>query len=46
MQFRQEALAAWEDYQASGLHLTGAEVDDWLRKLETGEDAPSPPCHR
>jgi len=43
--FRQDALQAWENYQASGLHLTGDEADTWLAKLEAGEDASLPPCH-
>jgi predicted transcriptional regulator len=44
-QFREEANAAWEEYQATGLHLTGEEVDLWLSKLAAGEDAPMPECH-
>jgi predicted transcriptional regulator len=42
---RQDALAAWNDYQATGLHLTGEEADTWLAKLEAGEDAGAPECH-
>ena len=34
--FRQEALASWEATQATGRHLTGAEVRDWL--ITWGED--------
>ena len=44
--FRQDALRAWEEYQQTGLHLTGDEVDAWLEKLEAGEDAEMPECHR
>jgi predicted transcriptional regulator len=36
---------AWEAYQLTGMHLTGAEVDAWLAKLEAGEDAELPPCY-
>lgn len=43
--FKREALEAWEDYQRTGLHLTGEEVDEWLAKLEVGEDAEMPACH-
>ena len=43
--FRQDTLRAWEEYQRTGLHLTGAEVDAWLAKLEAGEDAEPPACH-
>ena len=42
---RQEALASWDDYSRTGLHVTGEEVDAWLAKLEAGEDAPPPECH-
>ena len=43
--FKQEALSAWSEYQRTDLHLTGAEVDEWLAKLEAGDDAEMPPCH-
>jgi len=43
--FRQDALAAWNDYQATGLHATAEEADAWLAKLEAGEDAEAPSCH-
>lgn len=42
---RQDALAAWNHYQTTGLHATGEEVDAWLAKLEAGEDAEAPECH-
>ncbi len=44
-QLRKDAVAAWEDYQATGLHLTADEADDWLAKLEAGRDADMPECH-
>ena len=44
-QFRQDALAAWNHYQATGLHVTAGEADKWLAKLEAGKDAPPPACH-
>lgn len=43
-QFRQDALAAWEHYQATGLHATAEEVDAWLAKLESGKHEPPPKC--
>jgi predicted transcriptional regulator len=43
--FRADALAAWNDYQATGLHATAEEADAWLAKLEAGEDAEAPQCH-
>ena len=44
-QFHQDALAAWADYQATGLHATAAEADTWLAKLEAGKKAAPPKCH-
>jgi predicted transcriptional regulator len=44
-QFRQGALAAWNDFQNSGLHLSADEADAWLAKLEAGDDAEVPECH-
>jgi predicted transcriptional regulator len=43
--FRQEALASWKHYQETGLHLTLEDADDWLAKLEAGEEAEPPKCH-
>ena len=44
-QMRQDALAAWKEYQATGLHVTAEEADAWLAKLEAGEDVDPPTCH-
>ncbi|MFT2214225.1 CopG family ribbon-helix-helix protein [Rhizobium giardinii] len=44
-QMRQDALAAWEEYQTTGLHVTAEEADTWLAKLEAGEDVDPPACH-
>ena len=43
-QLRQDALAAWTSYQATGLHATAEEADAWLAKLETGKNVPAPKC--
>lgn len=43
--FRQEAVKAWSAYQATGLHVTQAEADDWLARLEAGQDVEPPECH-
>ena len=43
--FRQDALAAWNHYEATGLHATAEEADAWLAKLEAGKDAAPPKCH-
>lgn len=43
--FREDALAAWNHYATTGLHLSGEEVDAWLTRLEAGDDIPPPECH-
>ena len=43
--FRQDAINAWNEYQTTGLHVTHAEADAWLAKLEAGQDAEPPECH-
>jgi predicted transcriptional regulator len=43
--FRQDALAAWADYQTTGLHVTAEEADAWLAKLEAGQRTAIPECH-
>ena len=43
--FHQDAIKAWEEYQATGLHVAAEEVDAWLAKLEGGQDAEPPECH-
>lgn len=43
--FRQSAMAAWNEYQATGLHVTHDEADAWLAKLEAGQDVEPPECH-
>jgi len=42
---RQQAVAAWEHYRATGLHLTAEEADAWLAKLEAGKKTKPPKCH-
>ena len=44
-QLRLDALAAWDHYQTTGLHVTAEEADSWLAKLEAGKKAPPPKCH-
>lgn len=38
--FLQNALAAWKEYQATGLYVTAAEADRWLAKREAGKLSP------
>lgn len=43
--FLQDGIRAWNEYQATGLHVTGDEVIAWLAQLEAGEDVDPPECH-
>lgn len=42
---RQDAFAAWDEYQATGQHVTADEADAWLAELELGEDSGPPTAH-
>ncbi|MDR2240773.1 MAG: ribbon-helix-helix protein, CopG family [Zoogloeaceae bacterium] len=44
--FRQATLAAWQEYQETGLHVTGDEADNWLAELGEGQDVAPPQWHR
>jgi predicted transcriptional regulator len=45
-ELREAALKSWSDYRETGLHLTEAEVDAWLTRLEAGEMVPPPTPHK
>lgn len=46
--FRQDAINAWQEYQETGLHVTGNEVIAWLDTWgeENEKAAPAPVCHK
>lgn len=44
--FRQDALAAWEEYLETGLHVTGEEVSAWLESWGTDQELPMLVCHK
>jgi predicted transcriptional regulator len=43
-QFRRDALAAWNHYQTTGLHVSAEDADAWLAKLEAGRNVAPPKC--
>ncbi|NHZ94666.1 CopG family ribbon-helix-helix protein [Massilia sp. CCM 8734] len=43
---RQETLDAWNEHQASGLHVTGEEVIAWLETWGEENELPAPECHK
>ncbi|MHC1549775.1 CopG family ribbon-helix-helix protein [Phyllobacterium sp. K27] len=44
--FRQDAIASWEEYQASGKHMTSDGVVKWLETWGNDEETPAPVCHK
>lgn len=42
---RRDLVAAWEEYEATGLHVTGEEANGWLKRLAAGEDVDPPMPH-
>lgn len=43
--WRQEGIAAWEEYKQTGLHLTQEELESWANNISQGERTPMPKCH-
>ena len=44
--FQTDAQQAWDRFLATGQHVTHAQADAWLARLEAGETEPAPECHR
>ena len=42
---RRECIAAHEHYQQTGLHVSHAEVKEWIAKLRQGKKVEAPECH-
>ena len=40
-----EAIAAWQEYEQTGLHVRGEEMSAWLRTWGTDSENESPECH-
>ena len=43
-QLRQDTLAAWAHYSATGEHVSEAAADAWLEQLALGQDIEPPAC--
>ncbi|HEX7876172.1 MAG TPA: CopG family ribbon-helix-helix protein [Sphingobium sp.] len=43
---RQDTIQAWDEFQATGLHMTADEVDKWLASWGTDDELPAPQCHK
>jgi predicted transcriptional regulator len=44
--FRQDGIRAWNEYQATGLHVTGDEVIAWLDTWGEENEPAAPVCHK
>ncbi len=44
--FQQEARAAWDEFQETGLHVSGDEVIAWLETWGDENEKPAPQCHK
>lgn len=44
--FERDTMAAWEDYQATGLHATQEQVMVWIESWRGPKKKPAPKCHR
>jgi predicted transcriptional regulator len=44
--FRDEADAAWRDYEQTGLHATQAELEAWAKSLGTRRPKRAPKWHK
>ena len=42
--FREETFKAWEEFQESGLHAKGEEVEKWLSSWSAENELPAPKC--
>jgi predicted transcriptional regulator len=43
--FRQETLAAFQEFQETGLHITGDEAFAWLDSWGSDNELAAPECH-
>lgn len=44
--FQQDAINAWNEYQETGLHVTGDEVVAWLETWGDENEQAAPLCHK
>jgi predicted transcriptional regulator len=43
--FKRETIAAWEEYQRDGQHITHNEMTKWLSTWGAPDETECPPCH-
>ncbi len=42
--FREETIKAWEEFQETGLHASGDDVEKWLSSWGSENELPAPKC--
>jgi predicted transcriptional regulator len=42
---RQDTVRAWEEFEATGLHVAAEEVEKWLLSWGVEKELPAPKCH-
>jgi predicted transcriptional regulator len=42
---RKAALESWQDYEETGLHVTGDEIIQWVESWGTENEREAPACH-
>lgn len=42
----EDALNAWENFRATGMHATEEEMEAWFDRLEAGNDTEPPACRK
>lgn len=45
LDFKRETDAAWQHYQATGLHITSEALFAWMDSMFTATELPVPICH-
>lgn len=43
--YERQAVTAYENLQATGLHVTADELKEWAKSLNSAEPKPVPICH-
>jgi len=46
LDFLRDTLESLEEYERTGLHVTGEEMSQWLRSIGSENELPPPVCHR
>ena len=42
----EDAMKAWENFRATGMHATEEEMEAWFDQLEAGNDVEPPACRQ